>query len=38
MILLGEALGLGNSALLEKFSELIIRQLEKEKEDWQKQQ
>jgi hypothetical protein len=23
---------------LEKFSELIIRQLEKEKEDWQKQQ
>jgi len=38
MILLGEALGLGNSALLEKFYELIIRQLEKEKEDWQKQQ
>jgi len=29
-----EALGLGNSAFLEKISELIIRQLEKEKEDW----
>jgi hypothetical protein len=38
MIHLGEALGLGNSALLEKFSGLIIRQLEKEREDWQKQQ
>ncbi|KAJ6926021.1 hypothetical protein NC651_010458 [Populus alba x Populus x berolinensis] len=38
MIHLGEALGLGNSALLEQFSGLIIRQLEKEKEDWQKQQ
>ncbi|KAJ6946493.1 hypothetical protein NC651_001276 [Populus alba x Populus x berolinensis] len=38
MIHLGEALGLGNSALLEQFSGLIIRQLEKEKKDWQKQQ
>jgi hypothetical protein len=33
MIHLEEAMGLGNSALLEKFSELIIRQLEKERED-----
>jgi hypothetical protein len=38
MIHLGKALGLGNSALLEKFYGLIIRQLEKEREDWQKQQ
>ncbi|KAJ6856256.1 hypothetical protein NC651_037986 [Populus alba x Populus x berolinensis] len=38
MIHLGEALGLGNSALLKKISGLIIRQLEKEREDWQKQQ
>ncbi|KAG6779092.1 hypothetical protein POTOM_015459 [Populus tomentosa] len=37
MIHLGEALGLGNSALLEKNFGLIIRQLEKEREDWQKQ-
>jgi len=36
MIHLGEALGLGNSALLEKIFKLIIRQLEKEREDWQK--
>jgi hypothetical protein len=35
---LGEALGLGNSALLEKKIGLIIRQLEKKREDWQKQQ
>jgi hypothetical protein len=38
MIHLGETLGLGNSALLEKISRRIIRQLEKEREDWQKQQ
>ncbi|KAG6745736.1 hypothetical protein POTOM_050239 [Populus tomentosa] len=38
MIHLGEALGLGNSALLKNFSGLIIRQVEKEMEDWQKQQ
>jgi hypothetical protein len=29
MIHLGEALGLGNSALLKKFSGLVIRQLER---------
>ncbi|KAJ6966702.1 hypothetical protein NC652_004302 [Populus alba x Populus x berolinensis] len=37
MIHLGEALGLGNSAILKNFSRLIIRQLEKEREDWRKQ-
>ncbi|KAL3567282.1 hypothetical protein D5086_029933 [Populus alba] len=35
MIHLGEALGLGNSAVLKNFFGLIIRQLEKEREDWQ---
>jgi hypothetical protein len=38
IIHLGEALGLGSSALLEKKIGLIIRQLEKKREDWQKQQ
>jgi hypothetical protein len=38
MIHLGKALDLGNSALLKKFYGLIIRQLEKKRENWQKQQ
>ena len=38
MIHLGKALDLGNSALLKNFYGLIIRQLEKKRENWQKQQ
>jgi hypothetical protein len=38
MVQLGEALSLGDSAFLESYVGVIQRHLDREKEDWQKQQ